>query len=50
MDKDELYLICLWSILALVVLVNLCLLGVVVRLCCKVSTRKVAQFTTDDAI
>ena len=49
MSKETL-LIGLWSFLAFVVLVNLCLVAVVVYLCCKVSVRKVASFTTEDAL
>ena len=49
-SKNESLLIGLWTVLAFVVLVNLCLVATIVYKCCKVSVRKVAAFTTEDAI
>lgn len=48
--KNESVLIGLWSVLAIIVLINLCLVAIIVYNCCKVSVRKVAAFTTEDAV
>lgn len=49
-QKEEYVLIGLWSGLVFVVLFNLCLVGCIVYKCCKVTVRKVAAFTTEDAV
>lgn len=49
-QNDESLLIGLWSGLVVISLFNLCLVGCIVYKCCKVSVRKVAAFTTEDAV